>query len=275
MRIRRGFTLIELLVVIAVIAILMAVLMPALSRAREAGKRAVCLGNLKSFQMAWSLYADANDEKIVNGEAYDSGDGTNGQRNGEPYWTGDDVGGSVGAYEHLPEEIQLSAIRSGALYPYINNEKLYHCPTGVRGEMRNYSIVDSMNGRIRTGVTAGARVEGTVLYIKSRMDISTPAPALRMVFGDEGIATADSIATYYTTEQWWDPAQVRHGNGNTYSFADGHADYWKWAGEDTISNGKLVEPVHRWTPTTENGFRDLHMFQRAVYGRLGYTPTYN
>ncbi len=45
----KGFTLIELLVVIAIIAILMAILMPALHRAREQGKRAVCLGNLKQM----------------------------------------------------------------------------------------------------------------------------------------------------------------------------------------------------------------------------------
>lgn len=65
----RGFTLIELLVVIAIIAILMAVLMPALSRAREQGKRAVCLNNCKQLQFAWMMYADDNDGKMINGEA--------------------------------------------------------------------------------------------------------------------------------------------------------------------------------------------------------------
>ncbi len=53
MRSRRGFTLIELLVVIAIIAVLMAILMPSLNRAREQGKRASCLSNLKQLQMAW------------------------------------------------------------------------------------------------------------------------------------------------------------------------------------------------------------------------------
>jgi len=48
-----GFTLIELLVVIAIIAVLMAILMPALNRAREQGKRAACLSNLKQLQLAW------------------------------------------------------------------------------------------------------------------------------------------------------------------------------------------------------------------------------
>ncbi|MFC1764264.1 type II secretion system protein, partial [Planctomycetota bacterium] len=53
----KAFTLIELLVVIAVIAVLMAILMPALSRAREQGKRAVCLNNLKQLSFAWIMYA--------------------------------------------------------------------------------------------------------------------------------------------------------------------------------------------------------------------------
>ena len=63
----RGFTLIELLVVIAVIAVLMGILMPALNRAREQGKRAACLSHLKQMQLAWTLYADENDGRIVCG----------------------------------------------------------------------------------------------------------------------------------------------------------------------------------------------------------------
>src|SRR5512147_2062826 len=65
----KGFTLIELLVVIAVIAILMAILMPALNRAREQGKRAACLSNLKQLGLAWNLYADDNNDRMVNGDS--------------------------------------------------------------------------------------------------------------------------------------------------------------------------------------------------------------
>jgi len=60
-----GFTLIELLVVIAIIAVLMAILMPTLQQAREQGKRVACMNNLRQLILAWNLYADDNDGKIV------------------------------------------------------------------------------------------------------------------------------------------------------------------------------------------------------------------
>jgi prepilin-type N-terminal cleavage/methylation domain-containing protein len=74
MRGRNGLTLIELLVVIAIIAVLTAILIPALQRVRVQGKRVSCLSNLKQLQLAWTMYADDNNGKIVNGSAsWDAG----------------------------------------------------------------------------------------------------------------------------------------------------------------------------------------------------------
>jgi prepilin-type N-terminal cleavage/methylation domain-containing protein/prepilin-type processing-associated H-X9-DG protein len=277
-----GFTLIELLVVIAIIAILTAILMPALNKAREQGKRAACLNNLRQLQLAWGIYADDNDEKIVNGEAYDGNDGrapmpTAGRHKDERWWTGDDVATNYQQGNKLPQETQLMAIRAGALYPYTNSIKLYRCPTGVRGEMRTYSIVDSMNGYCRDGTyngNVGLRVDKTVLWIKKRTEIRVPGSANRMVFLDEGRVTPDSYAVYYMSEQWWDPPHVRHGEGTNVSFADGHADYWKWKGLKTIETGKMANPEHQMVPETPDEFEDLHKIQKAVWGRLGYTATY-
>ena len=73
-----AFTLIELLVVIAVIALLMALLVPALGAAREQARRAVCLSNLRQLTTAWPTYADEHGGRLVSGHAFSTnvyGDG--------------------------------------------------------------------------------------------------------------------------------------------------------------------------------------------------------
>jgi prepilin-type N-terminal cleavage/methylation domain-containing protein/prepilin-type processing-associated H-X9-DG protein len=292
MRKSKAFTLIELLVVIAIIAVLMAILMPALNRVKEQGKRAACLGNTKQLALCWIMYADDNDGKIVNGEAYGGQDGTapiptGPTHGGEQWWTGDDVG-DFWAGINLPQEVQKRAIRAGALFTYTKDEDMYRCPTGMRGEMRTYTITDAMNGLRRTGTyrSAGAREVGerngrTVLWIKRREEISVPGPAQRIVFLDEGRITPDSYATNYTVEAWWDPPFVRHGDGTNVSFADGHADYWKYKGSKTLEIGKLAavpgldaHPLHNMVPNSEEDFKDLYRMQKAVWGALGYSPRY-
>jgi len=284
MRKQKGFTLIELLVVIAIIAILMAILIPTLNRAKEQGKRAACLNNLHQLQLAWIMYADENDDRIVNGEAYWSPTGTpaapvptGGHHQGEQWWTGNDCAQNYMSGEQRPADVQIAALRCGALYPYVKNVDLYQCPTGVRGEMRTYSIVDSMNGLYRNGTrvaasNVGVRVGRTVLWIKKRTEITVPGPSQRIVFLDEGRVTPDSYAVHYDTETWWDPPHVRHGDGTNVSFVDGRADYWKWKGKKTIEDGKLANPQHQMVPTTPDEYEDLHNMQKAVWGRLGYTP---
>ena len=284
----KGFTLIELLVVIAIIAVLMAILMPALNRVKEQGKRAACLGNLKQLALAWIMYADENDDKIVNGEAYGGGDGTapiptSGIHKGEQWWTGDDIG-DFWSGETLPEDIQLKAIKAGALWPYCGDVKLYHCPSGVPGNMRHYSIVDSMNGLPRSGTftgKAGKIIGETVLWIKQKSDIWIPGPAQRIVFLDQGRTTPDSYAVHYLNERWWDPPPVQHGEGTNLSFADGHVEQWTWQGRKTIEIGKLAAvpgrsalDLHQMVPESEDDVQDLYRMQKGAWGRLGYVPSH-
>ena len=266
MRRQKGFTLIELLVVIAIIAILMAILLPALNRVREQGKRAVCLSNLKQLSLAWIMYADENDGKLVNGAAGYSNQTTGwGQHAKELAWI--DVR-SFGA----PWDQQIQEIQRGALWPYMKDVDMYKCPTGRPGEAVTYSIMFSMNAVNHTWVQG---VRGA--HVKNMNEITNPAPPFRLVFIDEGFMTSDAYAVYYQQETWFDSPPVRHGDGSTLSFADGHAEHWKWKGTDTIKHARDEErtgPQVGWRPSTVAGHQDLYKMQRGCWGKLGYTPTH-
>ena len=254
---KKAFTLIELLVVIAIIAILMAILMPALNRAREQGKRAMCLGNVKQLMLAWIMFADDHDQRIVSGNAGGMGG-----------WVGKGWDDGYGGGAMLSKEEQIRAIHRGTLWDYVKDEGLYKCPTGVSGQYITYSIMDAMRGLDRTSEGTGS------CYIRNRMDIDKMAE--RMVFIDEGWVTPDSFAVHYNREVWWDDAPVRHGDGVVLSFADGHGEHHKWKGSDTITHGRdsVMTHVNDFAPTTDDGKRDLHYIQNGCWGKLGYTPDF-
>jgi len=265
---QRGFTLIELLVVIAIIAVLMGILMPALQSAREQGQRASCLGNMRQLGLAWTMYADQNDGKIVHGNAGDawgSYDPVNGHAKEEPWVYRDDniAGGD--------DDLEKEALRQGALWAYTGNEKLYRCPTGKRGEMRTYSITFAMNAICHNEVkNAGWRGK----YIKKTTDMKQPAT--RFVFIDEGYITADAFAVHYTQEVWFDDPPVRHGGGTCVAYADGRSGHVKWKSTETIEYAKDWEyqkGTPNLTPTNDDARRDLYVMQRGTWGeKLGYVP---
>ena len=239
---------------------------------RERAKRIVCLSNLKQLTQAWRQFADDHNGQLVNGAA-----GIH-RLNAEP-WVGRCWASNYSAGGQLPAEQQRHNIREGALWPYLEQLGIYRCPSGYDGEMLNYAVVDSMNGLSRSGTawgSEGVRVEDTVLWINKLSEIIKPGPAQRMVFIDAGWIAPDSFATHYRTEAWRDDPPVRHNDGTTVSFADGHTEYWQWKGSDTIEHGRRQDRVHtsnNRTPQTSEGYADLHRLQRAVWGRLGYEPT--
>ncbi|MHC4111431.1 MAG: type II secretion system protein [Planctomycetota bacterium] len=270
-----GFTLIELLVVIAIIALLMAMLLPALERAREQGQRIVCLNDLHQLTLAWNLYADDNQDKIVNGAT--------GYSNTQTSW-GDHLNELAWVDVSFPPsdwDTVLQEIKNGALWPYASNVKLFRCPTGLAGEALTYSIMFSMNA-VNHSWTQGV----TGAHVKSRSEIHKPAH--RLVFIDEGCMTPDAFAVYYREEQWFDDPPVRHGDGATVSFVDGHAEHHKWQGRWTVfaglagimeqpglyRPGDIVKNDPKTPQATEADFYDLYWMQKGCWGKFEYPPTY-
>jgi prepilin-type N-terminal cleavage/methylation domain-containing protein/prepilin-type processing-associated H-X9-DG protein len=269
-----GFTLIELLVVISVIAVLMAILMPALKRAREQGQRAVCLSTLKQLTLCWIMYADDNDDKLVNGEAGIQWSGRAMHRN-ERYWVGkcwDQYNVRGGA--RLSRQQQIAAIRDGIFWQgnYVRDLGAFACPTGIRDEMLTYNIFDGVNGMPRTGTYSGVTPttgpNGHKLWVKKRGEIFQPAE--RLVYIDEGWATPDSFAVHWAdTFTWWDTAPVRHGDGTNVSFADGHVEYHKWKGIATIKWGRDHLDWHQGglAPQTDTEWDDLRFIHSGCWGQ--------
>ena len=268
-RTKSGFTLIELLVVIAIIAILMGILMSALQRVREQGKRATCLSNLKQLTLAWTIYADDHDDKIVCG---DSGEYTGMYSNAnapfneshykEVPWV------QVDWRANMTEEAKQIAIKDGALYPYVQNLKIYKCPVvenkvleaydHISPPVRTYSIVDSMNCKFWPDLKT--------TMIKRRLQIE--GPAFRAVFLDDGGTCPSALGgwTVYSNQwQWWDPPPIRHGDGSTFSFADGHSEYHKWEDLRTIEFGKQL-PATAFSGSQPDN-EDLHWASVAVWGQ--------
>ncbi len=253
---RKAFTLIELLVVIAIIAVLMAVLMPALNRAKEQGKRAACLNNVKQMALAWNLYADDYDDKIVNGNTSIGGHNKDGTC--WVYWPG----------RGASEQERIQGIKDGLLYQYCPNLKLYKCPTGIRGELVTYAIPDAMNGYDHID-------DGDIgdYIVRRRMQLRQPQR--RAIFLDEGRLSPQSWTIWFHQERWWDQITARHGDGTNFSFADGHSEYWKWNDPRTLDVAKM--DYDEWQNTgrqgaqsTQPGNEDLHKVQRSIWGKLGY-----
>jgi len=263
---RRGFTLIELLVVIAIIALLMSILMPALNRARELGRRTVCMGNLKQLALAWVMFADENRGDLVGGRAgADDGAAT-------PVITG--WVGKVNSDDS--ERAQIANIKDGTLWEYAKNPKVFRCPAGQVNHMLTYAMVDSMNGDPWSGQAPGtppSPSQAGQVWANNRGDLSKTNE--RLVFIDIGEVRMSSFNVPYDkpagspTEQWGAPPPIRHRDGATVSFADAHSVYWKWKGPDTIQHGR--DGTWDATPSSPEGTMDLEQMQRGVYGRL-YAP---
>ena len=252
-----GFTLLELLVVIAVIAILAALLVPVLGKAKTRVIAASCVNNLKQLQMCWVMYVnDHNDFVPPNRSTLSNGV----WRSSRDSW----IGNSSAIYD-----ADTRAIEGGLLFRYDYNRSLrtYHCPADkstVRTpdgkdlallRTRSYSMSGCLGGNYDTN-----REPDTI-----QRPTAIRSPSQLAVFVDEqenSIDDAHFLVWPLPDNRWVNMPADRHGQAGTFSFADGHAERWKWRWPKPFQRTR-----ERYWKKVENqeDAKDLQRLQRVYW----------
>jgi prepilin-type N-terminal cleavage/methylation domain-containing protein len=253
MKSRTGFTLIELLVVIAIVAILTAILIPALHIARQQAGSSVCLMNEKQLVLAWTMYAENNDYILC-------GPMTSNPGSPRHDWVGlpRDLESNAPKTSGFTAEEEIRGIEAGTLFPYFKNAKLMNCPTDKRsaraptysgysgdGGYRTYSLPYHLNAPAAelTGRYGSAAGNDRLVRIT---ELKNP--------GSTYVIVEENDNRDYNMDAWaFDPYKfvlidtiaVFHNNVTMFGYGDGHSEKKTWDDPRT----------QRWSNEIRDGVR--------------------
>ena len=238
---KRAFTLVELLVVIAIIALLMALLMPALRLAKDQAMGLICVNNLKNLSMGWFTYTVDHDGMLMGGHRKRGTNFNDKTCFPDGFWINPPHDAAGNYSSDTPPgvlEDKLRGIKTGQIYYYVKNVKVFHCPADARIDMPtqqaycSYSVAGGMNGE--TAYNGGCKQ-----YPDRVAEIFDEIlrPAQMYVFVEESDDRGWNMGSWiinFGAGRWIDPLAGWHNDRNTLGFADGHAEKHRWLDDRTI-----------------------------------------
>ncbi len=248
----RGFTLIELLVVIAIIAILAAMLLPALAKAKTKAQGISCINNLKQLQLGWTLFSQDNDDKIVQ-------TGGLGVLITNPFDPRAEPGGShanwvLGEVQYTDPEF----IKRGLLFPYLNNLGVYKCAADQKiaadGKPTTRSM--SMNAWMNPITDESLLDFNNFIAFRKQSQILRPVD-IWVTIDENPVSINDGWFVVRpplvagSSGIWYDFPASYHNRAGGVSFADGHAEIKKWRDKQILNPPNPISSVRNDPSATD------------------------